>query len=197
MTASRLYRFVGLAGLGCALLLFVNSARRGGILPENGLTHAIAPFGALLGLFALTGLYLYQRAEAGRLGAVGFALNAAGLAGAFAIEYSIHFVFPYLGKDQVTSLVEGSTGRAFLVTAVVLITGVVLFGIASWRAGRLPAAAVGLYVIGMIPGSLRSAVPVPVYLLGLVVAAIGVAWMSVPLLRSLSAPAPTPAASLA
>jgi hypothetical protein len=184
MTASRLFRLVGLAGIACALLLFVNSARRGGLLPENGLTHAIAPFGALLGLFALAGLYLYQRAEAGVLGAVGFTLNAVGLAGAFAIEYAIHFIFPYLGTAQVSSLVEGATGRAFLATAVILITGVVLFGIASWRAGRLPAGAVALYVVGMIPGSLRNAVPVWVYLTGLVIAAVGVAWMSLPLFRS-------------
>jgi hypothetical protein len=177
MEFNRLYRVAGAAGIACALLLAVNAARRSGALPENDLTHAIAPFAALFGLFALSGLYLWQRAEAGVLGCVGYGLNAAGLAGAFAIEYTLHFVFRYLDDGVVDGLVGGATGTAFRATALVLITGTVLFGVASWRAGRLPAIAVALYTIGMVPGSLRNAVPETVYLGGLLVAAAGVGWL--------------------
>lgn len=183
MTPTRLFPLAGTAGLVCALLLLVNSARRADLLPDTTFTESIAPLAALAGLFALSGLYLWQRAEAGLLGLIGYVLNAAGLAGAFAIEYALHFVFRYLDSGTVDRLVDGGTGTAFRVTAVVLIMGVLAFGAASLRARRFAPVPVVLYMLGMIPGSLRNAVPDPVYLTGLVLAAAAVAWLSLPLLR--------------
>ncbi|MFI7126393.1 hypothetical protein ACIBQ1_11915 [Nonomuraea sp. NPDC050153] len=172
------YRVTAAAGFVCAVLLVVNSARRAGLLPETAFTHAIAPFGALTGLLAITGIYLLVRGTAGGLGLVGYVLNSAGLAGAFAIEYILHFVFPYLGGGTVSELLAGSTGRAFLVTAAVLLAGVLTFSLAAIRSGVMPVVGVVLYAVGMVPGSLRNVVPLPVYLTGLVVAAVGVAWMA-------------------
>lgn len=180
---SRLFRLAAVAGFACAVLLVVNAARRGGLLPDTAFTGTIAPFAALTGLFALTGLYLVQRVPAGALGTVGYTLNLAGLAGAFAIEYTLHFVFPGLSMDQITGLLDGRTGTAFVVTAVVLVLGVLVFGVASLRARVLPVGGVALYALGMVPGSLRNAVPEPVYLSGLAVAAVGVAWLSWALYR--------------
>ncbi|MFE3451811.1 hypothetical protein ACFXJ8_23095 [Nonomuraea sp. NPDC059194] len=187
---SPLYRASAVAGLGCAVLLLVNVARRGGLLPETTLTHAIAPLAPLAGLLAVTGLYLLIRHRAGTAGLVGYLLNAAGLAGAFAIEYTLHFVFPYLGQPAIGGLLAGGTGRAFLVTSIILLAGVLTFGFAALRSGALPVVAVALYLVGMIPGALRSAVPLPVYLAGLAVAAIGIAWMSVGLWSAADDPAP-------
>ncbi|MEV4179039.1 hypothetical protein [Nonomuraea sp. NPDC049709] len=172
------HRVAAGAGFACAVLLFVNSARRGGFLPETALTHAIAPFGALTGLLAITGIYLLIRRTSGTLGLVGYVLNSAGLAGAFAIEYTLHFVFPYLGGGVVSGLLAGATGRAFLVTSVVLLVGVVTFSAAAIRSGVMPVVGVLLYAVGMVPGSLRNVVPLPVYLAGLVMAGVGVAWMA-------------------
>ncbi|OLB74375.1 MAG: hypothetical protein AUI14_23670 [Actinobacteria bacterium 13_2_20CM_2_71_6] len=183
MTPSQLYRLTSFVGLTCTAILVFNSARKGGLVPDITLTRAVAPLGALTGLFALTGIYLWQRAETGVLGLVGYALNAAGLAGAFAIEYTLQYVFAYLPKGEVTALVDGAPGKAFTVTAVVLIAGALTFGAAMWRARRFPPAAVALYAIGMVPGSLRNVVPVGVYLAGLLAAAAGVAWLSLTLLR--------------
>ncbi|NRQ37172.1 hypothetical protein HII36_35850 [Nonomuraea sp. NN258] len=174
----RLNRIAALAGFVCATVLVINSARRANLLPETALTHAIAPFGALTGLLTITALYLLIRRTAGTLGLVGYLLNAAGLAGAFAIEYILHFVFPYLGGGVISGLLAGGTGRAFLVTSVVLLAGVLTFSAAAIRSGALPWVGVILYAVGMVPGSLRNVVPVPVFLAGLVVAAVGVAWMS-------------------
>lgn len=173
-----LNRLTAYAGYACAFLLLFNVLRRAGVLPENGFTHAVAPFAVLTGLFAVTGLYRIIRPTAGALGLVGYVLNAAGLAGAFAIEYTLHFVFPGLTEETRTALLDGGTGRAFLVTAVVLIAGVLVFAAGALRSRTLPAGAVVLYAVGMVPGSLRSAVPVAVYLGGLVLAAAGVAWMA-------------------
>lgn len=172
-----LNRVTGVAAIVCALLLVVNAARRGGLLPETALTHTVAPFAPLTGLLAITGVYLLLRRTAGTFALVAFLLNAAGLAGAFAVEYTLHFVFPYLAPHVVTGLLGGGTGRAFLVTSVILLAGVVAFGAAALRTGGVPALAVGLYVVGMVPGSLRSLVPLPVFLSGLVLAAAGIAWM--------------------
>ncbi|MGN9846629.1 hypothetical protein ACTMTI_51850 [Nonomuraea sp. H19] len=174
----RIYRVAAAAGFICAVLLVVNSSRRAGFLPETALTHAIAPFGALTGLLAITGIYLLIRGTAGSLGLVGYVLNSAGLAGAFAIEFILHFVFPYLDAGTVSGLLTGGTGRAFLVTSVVLVIGVLAFSAAAIRSRAMPALGVTLYAAGMLPGSLRNAVPLPVYLLGLVVAGVGVAWMA-------------------
>ncbi|MFC4122447.1 hypothetical protein [Nonomuraea zeae] len=175
----RIYRVTAAAGFVCAVLLVINSARRAGFLPETAFTHAIAPFGALTGLLAITGIYLLIRGTTGTtLGLVGYVLNSVGLAGAFAIEYILHFVFPYLNGGTITGLLAGSTGRAFLVTSVILLAGVLTFSAAAIRSGAMPVVGVVLYAAGMIPGSLRSLVPVPVYLIGLVAAAAGVAWMA-------------------
>ncbi|GAA2210046.1 hypothetical protein GCM10009850_055050 [Nonomuraea monospora] len=172
-------RVAGVAGFVCAVLLVVNAARRAGLVAETAFTHAIAPFAALTGLLAITGIYLFIRARAGTLGLVGYVLNSAGLAGAFAVEYTLHFVFPYLGGGVVSGLLAGGTGRAFLVTSAVLLVGVVTFGAAAVRSGVMPVVGVVLYVVGMVPGSLRNLVPEAVYLGGLVMAAVGVAWMAV------------------
>ena len=85
------------------------TARRGGLLPENALTHAIAPPASALALFALTALYLRQRDRAGTLGLVGFAVNLVGLAGLFAVEFTTHAVFPYLDETTRTDLLAGPT----------------------------------------------------------------------------------------
>jgi hypothetical protein len=183
MHPTRLFPLAGAAGLACAALLIVNAARRGGLLPDTDVTESIAPLAALAGLFALTGLYLWQRAEAGLLGLIGYVLNAAGLAGAFAIEYTLHFVFRYLDSGTGERLVGGGTGTAFRLTAVVLISGVLAFAAASLRARRFPPIPIALYAIGMVPGSLRAAVPEAVYLGGLVLAACAVAWLSLTLVR--------------
>jgi hypothetical protein len=84
----------------------------------------------------------------------------------------------------VDALVDGGTGNAFRVTAIVLVCGVLVFGIANWRAHRYPVGAVALYVAGMVPGALRNVVPEPVYLGGLLPTAAGVAWLSLALLAA-------------
>ncbi|MBO3749661.1 hypothetical protein J5X84_26580 [Streptosporangiaceae bacterium NEAU-GS5] len=183
MRSTPLYRLAAAAGIACAAILLVNAARRGGLIPENALTHAIAPWSILFGLFTFTGLYLRQRTESGPLGAAGYALNFAGLAAAFAVEYTLHFVFPYLPGAQITALTGGGTGKAFLASSLLLAVGVLAFAGASWRARVLPLPPVILYALGLLPVALRTLVPLPVYLTGLVVTAAAVAWLSITLWR--------------
>jgi hypothetical protein len=182
MSTNTLYRLAGWAGLAAGVLLLVATARRGGLLPENAFTHAIAPPASALALFTLTGVYLRQRARAGVLGLVGFAVNLVGLAGLFAVEVITHAVFPYLDETTRTDLLAGPTRTWFLVIAMTFLAGVLLFGVASLRARVLPAGAIALYLLGFAPAALRGIVPEAVYLGGLTVGAMALLWLSTALL---------------
>jgi hypothetical protein len=188
MRSTPLYRLAAAAGIACAAILLVNAARRGGLIPENSLTHAIAPWSILFGLFTFTALYLRQRDQSGPFGVVGYALNFAGLAAAFAVEYTLHFVFPYLSAAQITALTGGGTGKAFLASSLLLAAGVLAFAAASWRARVLPLIPTVLYAVGLLPVALRTLVPLPVYLSGLVVTAGAVVWLSLTLWEPVSRP---------
>jgi hypothetical protein len=181
-----LYRLAGLAGMLSGLVLALNIARRGGVIPANLLTRGIAPLSSVLGLFALTGLYLRQRQESGSFGLIGYALNLAGVAGTVGIEYVTNYVFPHLDSTLVESLLDGPTGTMFLLTAVVLLLGVLAFGVATWRTRLFPAPAVLLYVVGFGPVALRGVLPEPAVAIGGMLAAAGTAWLSAALWRTAS-----------
>lgn len=178
-----LNRFAGLAGIVGALLTLVAAARRGGLIPENALTHALAPPASALLLFTLTALYLVQRDEVGRLGLVGYVLNHLGLTGLFAVEFLTHAVFQFESPAARDAILTGPGKPYFVVVAFTFLIGVLLFGLASWRARVLPRAGVALYIVGLVPAALRTTVPEAVYLGGLTVGSIGVAWLSIALYR--------------
>ena len=179
MPPNVLYRLAGQTGIVTGILLLFNTARRAGVVPENAFTHQIAPVAAFLAPLVITGLYLWQRERTGLLGLVGYLLNFLGLAGALAIEYVLHYVFPLLPKETVDSLVDGRTGMGFLIISVVYLTGIVLFGLAMWRADLMPRVAVALYVAGFVPTALRPLLPAAVVTAGFVLGSIAVIWLSV------------------
>jgi len=167
MSERTLYRLAGWIGLLGGILTVIAAARRGGLLPTNALTHALAPPASAMLLFTLTALYLYQRRAVKRLGLIGYALNHLGLTGLFAVEFVTHATASFEPKKPY-----------FLVVAATFAIGVLLFGIASWRAGIYPRGALALYVLGLSAAALRTTVPEAVYLGGLVVGAAGVVWLS-------------------
>jgi hypothetical protein len=184
MSPTALYRLAALSGLACGVQLLFNDARRVGLVPETALTEGVAPLAAVLGVFGLTGLYLYQRERAGVLGLAGYALNVAGLAGLFAVDFTLHYVFALLDDATVDRLLDGRTGVGFLLIGLTYLAGILLFGVASWRARVLPAPAVALYVLGFIPATLRASLNEHVVSAGLLVGACGVLWLSASLWRT-------------
>ncbi|MCU7728270.1 hypothetical protein ODJ79_31525 [Actinoplanes sp. KI2] len=183
MSERTLYRLAAWAGLlGAALTLFA-ATRRAGLVPENPLTHALAPPASALLLFTLTALYLRQRREAGRLGLAGYVLNQLGLTGLFAIEFLTHAVLQFQDAATREQTLTGPGRPYFLVVALVFLVGVLLFGAASWRAAIFPRPAVALYVLGLTAAALRTSVPEPIYLSGLVIGSVAVGWLSLALLR--------------
>jgi hypothetical protein len=187
VTPDALHRLAGWAGLLGGALLLVATARRGGLIPENAFTHAIAPPASALELFTLTALYLRQRDRTGVLGLVGYAVNLLGLAGLFAVEFATHAIFPYLSGSTRDELLAGPT-RGFLLTiALTFLLGVVLFSVTSLRARVFPVPAVVLYLVGFAPAALRGIVPEAVYLAGLTIGGLGILWLSAALVRPLGA----------
>jgi hypothetical protein len=183
MTDHLLYRLAGWAGIAGGLLTLIAAARRGGLLPENELTHALAPPATALLLFTLTAFYLCQRRESGRLGLTGFVLNHLGLSGLFAVEFVTHAVFQYQDAATREAVLTGPGRPYFLVVAFTFLAGVLLFTAASWRAGVLPRWALALYATGLTAAALRTSVPEGVYLGGLVIGSAGVLWLSTTLVR--------------
>jgi hypothetical protein len=181
-----LYRLAGQTGIVTGVLLLFNTARRAGVVPENAFTHQLAPIAAFLAPLVITGLYLWQRERSGTLGFVGYVLNFLGLAGALAIEFTLHYVFPLLPEDTVTSLVDGRTGMGFLLISVVYLAGIVLFGLAMWRADLLPRVAVALYLVGFVPTALRPLLPSAVVTAGFVLGSLAVIWLSAGLVRAVA-----------
>src|SRR5262249_46813660 len=141
-------------------------------------THSIAPIPAFLAPLVITALYLRQRERSGTLGLVGYVLNFLGLAGALVIEYVLHYVFPLLPQATVTALTDGRTGAGFLAIGVVCLAGIVLFGLAMWRADVLPRAAIACYVLGLATTALRPLLPASVVSTGFVVGSVAVIWLS-------------------
>lgn len=152
-------------------------------MPENPLTHALAPPASALLLFTLTALYLRERRETGRLGLIGFVLNHLGLTGLFAIEFLTHAVLQFEDAATREQILTGPGRPYFLAVALIFLIGVLLFGAASWRAALFPRPAVALYLLGLTAAALRTSVPEPIYLAGLAIGSIAVFWLSVALLR--------------
>jgi hypothetical protein len=184
-----LYRLAAFAGLAGGVLTLVAVARRAGLIPENAFTHALATPATAMLLFTLTAFYLCQRRESGRLGLAGFVLNHLGLSGLFAIEFLTHAVLQYLDAAAREAVLTGPGRPYFLVVSLIFMIGVLLFGVASWRAGVLPRGALTLYVVGLCTAALRTSVPEWAYLGGLVAGSAGVLWLSVTLLRDATRPA--------
>src|SRR5262245_28027837 len=188
MSDRMLYRLAGLAGVAGGVLTLFAVARRAGVIPENGLTHALAPPASALLLLTLTALYLRQRRAAGRLGLAGFVLHHLGLSGLFAIEFLTHAVLQYQDAATREQILTGPGRPYFLVVALTFLAGVLVFGFASWRAGVLPRGALALYVAGLSAAALRTSVPEAVYLTGLLIGSAGVLRLSYSVMRPSTAP---------
>ncbi|HEX9338698.1 MAG TPA: hypothetical protein VF892_22565 [Pseudonocardiaceae bacterium] len=183
MSVDRLYRAAALSGLLSALVLVSNAGRRARLLPNAAPLHGIAPLAETFGLLALTGLYLRHRQSGGALGLAGYATSFVGLSGLLGAEFVINLIFPAIGTARANVLLHGLTGTVFLVAAVLFLVGTVGFGAALWRDHVLPRTATAAYMVGGVVISLRNVVPVGALVGGLLVAALGIGWLSVALAR--------------
>ena len=184
MPPHTLYRLAGWAGAVSATILVLNAARRGHLIPDNlPVTHVLAPLAEAFGLLLLTGLFLAAQRRIGTLGTLGYALNFLGLAGLLGVEYILNLVFPELTKAQIATLANGLTGTMFTATSIVFLAGAIIFGAALWRSQQTPRAAVAAYVLGATLVALRGVLPAATFPPGVLVMAVGIAWMGITLIK--------------
>jgi hypothetical protein len=174
-----LYRIAAAAGLGSALVLLVNAAKRAEVIPTSAFTQLVAPLAQIMALALVTALYLAFGRRAGTFGLVAYLVNAVALAALVGVEFVINLVFSDLPTSTVDALRAGSLGIALTMASILFLLGSVAFVVAMLRSRELPTAPLVLYAVGAVPISLRAFVPEAVLDLGLVVLAVGVGWLAI------------------
>ena len=174
-----LYRIAATAGMGSALVLLVNAAKRAEVIPTSAFTQLVAPLAQIMALALVIALYLAFGRRAGTFGLVAFLVNGFALAALVGVEFVINLVFSDLPTSTVDALRAGSLGIALTMASIVFLLGSVAFVVAMLRTRLVPTAPLVLYAVGAVPISLRAFVPEAVLDLGLVVLAVGVGWLAI------------------
>jgi hypothetical protein len=174
-----IYRIAAAAGLGSALVLLVNAAKRAEIIPTSALTQLVAPLAQIMALAFVTALYLAFGRRTGTFGVVAYLLNAFALAALVGVEFVINLVFSELPASTIETLRAGPLGIALTVASIAFLLGTLAFVTAMLRSRELPTMPLVLYAVGAVPVSLRAFVPEAVLDLGLVVLAVGIAWLAI------------------
>lgn len=173
-----LYRLASIAGVGSAIILLVNAAKRSGLIPTTDLTQLLAPLAEILALGLIIGLFLAAGRRSGLFGTIAFVINFAALASLEGVEVVINLVFSKLPMATVTELLAGPLGLVLLISSVFFLIGSVMFVISLIIGKEVPCIPLALYLIGAVPIALRAFVPELVLDLGLAVLAVGIAWLA-------------------
>jgi hypothetical protein len=196
MSLSTLLRWSGFAALvGNALLAVVSVAFVFAIPEEVAQSVAVTSntwlvlnvlilIAYLLCLVGLIGLYARQAEKAGILGLIAFLLTFLCIAPRFAWYWIETFVFPILAQaaprllDNPEPVPPALTvfGAVDQISVLLLIVGVLLFGVASLRARVLPRWAALLVLVGAAMDLVMTFVGVD-FPFGAAVAGPGLAWM--------------------
>ena len=143
-----LYRLASIAGVGSALILLVNAAKRSALIPTTDLTQLLAPFAEVMALGLITGLFLAFGRRAGRFGTVAFIINFIALASLVGVEVVINLVFSKLPVTAITELRAGPLGIFLTVSSLLFLLGTLAF-VVSLAVGRdVPRLPLALYFIG-------------------------------------------------
>jgi hypothetical protein len=123
------------------------------------LAHTLHFVGALFALAGIVGIYAQARDRLSTLGTVGFVLSFCGNAMFLGTGMITAFIWPMLAVHAPATVeLDGAifhapiSATAFLLTAVVMTIGYVLFGFALLRTKVYPGVAVVVLVIGAILG---------------------------------------------
>jgi hypothetical protein len=173
-------------GLAAAAILFVNAAKRAGLIPVSSATQLVAPLAQALAIILVVGLAAVAMRQSSRYSSVALALNVLGLAAATGVEWVINLVFVELDRAQISVLRSGALGTAFLAASLIFLLGSILYCSALLRDGKAPRIPVVAYAIATIPIALRNFVPELVLDLALVLLGAAVMWLALWMLRGKS-----------
>ena len=176
--SATLYQLASVAGVGSALILLVNAAKRSTLIPTTDLTQLLAPFAEVMALGLVTGLFLAFGRRAGLLGTVAFVVNFIALASLVGVEVVINLVFSKLPVATIAELRAGPLGIFLTVSSLLFLFGTLAFVASLIVARGVPRIPLALYVIGALPVALRAFVPELALDLGLVMLAAAIAWLA-------------------
>src|SRR3954465_3176654 len=97
-------RLAAVLGLAAAVVLFVNAAKRAGLIPISPATQLVAPLAQALAIILVVGLAAVGMRRSSRCCPVALALNVLGLAAATGVEWVINLVFVGLDPAQIAAL---------------------------------------------------------------------------------------------
>jgi hypothetical protein len=181
-------RLAAVAGLASGVVLFVNAAKRAGLIPISPATQLVAPLAQALAIILVVGLAAVAMRQSSRYSSVALALNVLGLAAVTGVEWVINLVFVGLDPAQIAVLRGGPLGTAFLATSVIFLLGSILYCSALLRDGKAPRIPVIAYAIATVPIALRVFVPELVLDLSLALLGASVTWLALWMLGSHPAP---------
>jgi hypothetical protein len=176
MSSVTLFRLSGWASILCGLLIIIDTLFIELFLPFSALTSSFGQLAVILALLVLTGMYLWQRSASGILGDIGYIVNFIGLALLIGVDFAGNYILPYLDQNATQELFAGPTRFMFLISAMVFLAGVILFGLAIFRARVFPQLAAGMYMIGFALYSLSPFLPDIIVRIAQVTGAVAVVW---------------------
>ena len=179
-------RLAAVAGLAASVVLFVNAAKRAGLIPISSATQLVAPLAQALAIILVVGLAAVAMRQSSRYSSVALALNVLGLAAVTGVEWVINLVFVGLDPAQIGALRSGPLGTAFLAASLIFLLGSILYCGALLRDGKAPRIPVVAYAIATIPIALRNVVPELVLDVSLVLLGASVMWLALWMLGSKS-----------
>jgi hypothetical protein len=177
-------RVAAVAGLATAVIVFVNAAKRSGLIELTAATRLVAPFAQALAIVLVVGLAALAVRQSSKYSSVALTLNVLGLAAATGVEWVINLVFVELDRTQTGMLRAGPLGTAFLAASLIFLLGSILYCSALLRDGKVPRIPVVAYAVATIPIALRNFVPELVLDLALVLLGASVIWLALWMLRS-------------
>lgn len=203
MSTTKVVRWSGLACIGFSILLLLTSVT-GIVLPETDPANPTARYLILetlrvltpaLGLLAIAGLYAGQVEPAGKPGLVGYLLAFSGVLMVFGLEFSFAYLFPVFAIGTPEFVAQLDAGQVepggpimvvFILVDVVFLTGFLLFGIATLRAGVFPRAAATLMLAGAIALAISDFLPDFVGSTSELLMGLGFAWLGYALWAKMS-----------
>lgn len=184
MSTTNLYQLSALAGFLSGIFIIIGKL----LIPlSSPLPGEIFDFlSPLFALFFVVGLYLRQRIQSGVFGFVAFVVLFFGLVFVVSLDYFGAFMRLELPQGTVDQLMEGPTAPVFLVSLLVFLVGIFLFGFSVIRADVFSKIAAVLFVIGLVPVALHLSgiFPEIVVEISSIIAGVGIIWWSVELYRN-------------
>jgi hypothetical protein len=183
-------RLAAVAGLAVAAVLFINAAKRAGLIPISSATQLVAPLAQALAIVLVVGLGAVAMRQSSKYSSLALALNVLGLAAVTGVEWVINLVFVGLDPAQIAALRTGPLGTAFLAASITFLLGSIMYCSALLRDGKAPRLPIIAYAIATVPIGLRIFVPELVLDVALALLGASVVWLAVWMLVSHPAPEP-------